>query len=64
MQTRSGVVTQSLPTVSEQIQVESVEISTVRLQLIEPFETSFGRIDSRLVVVVSIAAGGLSGWGR
>ncbi len=64
MQTRSGVVTQSLHTVSEQLHVESVEIRTVRLPLNEPFETSFGRIDSRLIFVVSVEAGGLTGWGE
>jgi O-succinylbenzoate synthase len=64
MQPRSGVVPQSLSTASEQLFVESVEIRTVRLPLIEPFETSFGRIDSRLIFVVSVAAGGLTGWGE
>ena len=36
----------------------------VRLPLREPFETSFGRIDSRLIFLVSIDAGGLRGWGE
>ena len=37
---------------------------TVRLPLNEPFETSFGSIDSRLIFLVSLAAGGLTGWGE
>jgi o-succinylbenzoate synthase len=64
MQTRSEVVTPSLQTVSEQLHVESVEIRLVRLPLNEPFETSFGRIDSRLIFVVAVEAGGLTGWGE
>ena len=51
-------------TVSERLHVESVEIRTVRLPLNEPFETSFGRIDSRLIFVVGVKAGGLIGWGE
>jgi O-succinylbenzoate synthase len=64
MQNQSGVVTQSLHTVSEQLRIESIEIRTVRLPLNEPFETSFGRIDSRLIFVVGVEAGGLTGWGE
>ncbi|HYK20896.1 MAG TPA: o-succinylbenzoate synthase [Pyrinomonadaceae bacterium] len=37
---------------------------TCRLPLKEPFETSFGSIDSRLIFLVSIHAGGLTGWGE
>lgn len=36
----------------------------VRLPLVEPFETSFGRIDSRLVFLVRVEAAGASGWGE
>lgn len=64
MQIRSEVVTQSWHTTSEPLRVESVEIRTVRLPLNEPFETSFGSIDSRLIFVVSVEAGGLTGWGE
>ena len=37
---------------------------TMRLPLNEPFETSFGSIDSRLIFLVSVEAGGLTGWGE
>src|SRR5256885_17241014 len=30
----------------------------------EPFETSFGSIDSRLIFLVSVEANGLIGWGE
>ena len=46
------------------IAVEQVEIRLVRLPLNEPFETSFGKIDSRLIFLVNIVAGGLRGWGE
>jgi o-succinylbenzoate synthase len=46
------------------IRVESVEIRLIRLPLIEPFETSFGQIDSRLIFLLSLQAHGLTGWGE
>ena len=64
MQTRSEAVTTPLRAVSEQLAIERVEIRTVRLPLNEPFETSFGRIDSRLIVLVAVEAGGQIGWGE
>jgi O-succinylbenzoate synthase len=36
----------------------------IRLPLIEPFETSFGSIDSRLIFLVCLEAEGLIGWGE
>src|SRR5258705_3500731 len=64
MQTRSEAVTTPLRAVSEQLAIERVEIRTVRLPLNEPFETSFGRIDSRLIALVAVEAGGQIGWGE
>jgi len=46
------------------IEIEKVELRTVRLPLNEPFETSFGSIDSRLIFLVSITADGTTGWGE
>jgi O-succinylbenzoate synthase len=46
------------------IKIDSVELRLVRLSLIEPFETSFGSIDSRLIFLVSVNAAGLTGWGE
>ncbi|MGH9897675.1 MAG: o-succinylbenzoate synthase [Pyrinomonadaceae bacterium] len=36
----------------------------MRLPLIEPFETSFGQIDTRLIFLVSVEGEGLTGWGE
>ena len=47
-----------------QIQVERVGMRLVRLPLKEAFETSFGRIHSRLIFLVTIEANGLKGWGE
>ena len=52
----------SLPT--ETVEIERVELRLVRLPLNEPFETSFGRIDSRLIFLVSVEGAGLTGWGE
>src|SRR5437899_5424908 len=64
MQSRSELVTAPAPAVSDQIAIEKLEMRTVRLPLNEPFETSFGAIDSRLIFLVRVEAGGLSGWGE
>ena len=47
-----------------QIKVDGVEIRLVRLPLLEPFETSFGKIDSRLIFLICLNAEGLRGWGE
>jgi len=49
---------------SAAIRIDGVELRLVRLSLVEPFETSFGRIDSRLIFLVSVNAAGLRGWGE
>jgi O-succinylbenzoate synthase len=64
MQTRSEVLTIPPQVVSHQIAIEKIEMRTLRLPLNEPFETSFGRIDSRLIFLVSVAGEGLTGWGE
>lgn len=47
------------------IAIQSVEMRTVRLPLHEPFETSFGRIDSRLIFLISLKGGTTqTGWGE
>ncbi len=46
------------------VSVDSVDIRLIRLPLKEAFETSFGRVHSRLVFLVSVAGHGLSGWGE
>ena len=46
------------------IKVDGVEIRLIRLPLLEPFETSFGKVDSRLIFLVCLEADGLTGWGE
>jgi O-succinylbenzoate synthase len=46
------------------IKVDGVEIRLIRLPLIEPFETSFGKVDSRLIFLLCLEANGLTGWGE
>src|SRR5215208_6791888 len=47
-----------------QIRIEGVEIRLIRLPLLEPFETSFGKIDSRLIFLLCLKAEGRKGWGE
>ena len=53
-----------LSVTERQIGVDRVDLRLIRLPLKEPFETSFGRIDSRLIFLVSIESDGLTGWGE
>jgi o-succinylbenzoate synthase len=46
------------------IKIERVELYHVRLPLVQPFETSFGREDVRDTVIVAVRGGGLTGWGE
>lgn len=50
--------------IEQQVRVEQLGIRLVRLPLKEPFETSFGRIDSRLIFLISVQSDGLTGWGE
>ncbi len=64
MQMRSEVLNQSVEGVPHPLAIERVELRTVRLPLNEPFETSFGSIDSRLIFLVAVKCGGETGWGE
>lgn len=64
MQGFSEVLVRPLGVASDLIALESVEMRTVRLPLNEPFETSFGSIDTRLIFLISVKANGLTGWGE
>jgi o-succinylbenzoate synthase len=46
------------------LKIDGVELRLIRLPLLEPFETSFGKIDSRLIFLVCLQADGLHGWGE
>jgi O-succinylbenzoate synthase len=64
MQTETAVALPRIPAAFDHFQIEEIEVRTVRLRLNEPFETSFGRIESRLIFLVSITGDGLTGWGE
>lgn len=64
MQVQSEALTAPTPIVSAGVPIEKVEMRLVRLPLNEPFETSFGSIDSRLIILISVSSGGLIGWGE
>ena len=64
MQTPSEVLNKTVAAVPDRLVIERIELRTVRLPLNEPFETSFGRIDSRLIFLVAINGGGETGWGE
>src|SRR5215510_313107 len=64
MQGSSEIFDQQPHTRTNPIKIDAVEMRLVRLPLIEPFETSFGKIDSRLIFLVCLEAGGLKGWGE
>ena len=49
---------------TQSIEIEAVEIRLIRLPLLEPFETSFGKIDSRQIFLVCLHSDGLKGWGE
>src|SRR5215510_12573535 len=49
---------------TEQLAIDKIAMRTVRLKLNEPFETSFGSIDSRLIFLVTVTADGKTGWGE
>jgi O-succinylbenzoate synthase len=46
------------------LRVNAIEMRLLRLDLVEPFETSFGRVGSRLIVLVKLEGEGLEGWGE
>jgi len=49
---------------SAPLRIEAIELRFLRLDLVEPFETSFGRVRSRRIVLVKMEAAGLEGWGE
>jgi len=64
MQAHTELTRRPLDLISESSAIEKIEMRTIRLPLNEPFETSFGSIDSRLIFLVSVEANGLIGWGE
>src|SRR6185369_7767558 len=64
MQGASKIVDHTGEQQTPELKIDGVELRLIRLPLIEPFETSFGKIDSRLIFLVCLEADGLRGWGE
>jgi o-succinylbenzoate synthase len=46
------------------VRLDLLELRLLRLPLVRAFETSFGRVASRTIVLVTVHAEGLAGWGE
>ena len=46
------------------LRLDGLELRLVRLPLLEPFVVSFGRMESRLLFLLRLEAGGCYGWGE
>ena len=46
------------------MRIEKVELRRLRLPLVRPFETSFGRVHDRVFVLVTVSGEGAQGWGE
>jgi O-succinylbenzoate synthase len=46
------------------MKIESITLRELHMPLVQFFETSFGRVHSRRVLLVSVEAGGVRGWGE
>jgi O-succinylbenzoate synthase len=46
------------------MRIERVEVREIALDLLTPFETSFGRTTSRRILLVRVEADGIEGWGE
>jgi O-succinylbenzoate synthase len=46
------------------VRIDLLELRLLRLPLVRPFETSFGRVATRSIVLVTVHDGGVEGWGE
>jgi o-succinylbenzoate synthase len=46
------------------IRIDRITLREIKMPLVHFFETSFGRITDRRIVLVEVESGGLSGWGE
>lgn len=46
------------------VRLDALELRLVRLPLLEPFEVSFGRMETRLIFLLRLGAGSHFGWGE
>jgi o-succinylbenzoate synthase len=46
------------------VKIEKITLREIRMPLVTPFETSFGRLTDRRMLIVEAACDGVSGWGE
>src|ERR1700755_880326 len=46
------------------MKIASIALNEIRMRLKAPFETSFGTVQDRRIVLVEVVADGASGWGE
>jgi o-succinylbenzoate synthase len=46
------------------LKVQRLTLREIRMPLVTPFETSFGRVTDRRMLLVEVEAGGVAGWGE
>src|SRR5262249_51487303 len=46
------------------MKIESIIMREIHLRLKSPFETSFGTVQNRRILLVEVVADGVSGWGE
>src|SRR5262245_50757516 len=46
------------------MKIESIVIREIHMRMKAPFETSFGTVQNRRIVLVEVVADGVSGWGE
>lgn len=47
-----------------EIAIDRIVLREIRMPLVHPFETSFGKTTERRIILVEVCADGLSGWGE
>src|SRR3954471_11996070 len=46
------------------MRIDKITLREIRMKLVRPFETSFGRTEERRILLVEVNAAGVSGWGE
>jgi O-succinylbenzoate synthase len=46
------------------MKIERIELRAIEMELVEPFETSFGREETRPAIILSVTGDGIEGWGE
>src|SRR5690349_4983606 len=51
-------------TLEQPLKVQKITLREIRMPLVTPFETSFGRLTNRRMLIVEVEADGVTGWGE